>query len=224
MPIKLQDESEFSSIKIAKGVYASLVTIVKFIDLSNHPSIKRDTPNVSKSGKPYQLCLEVEYERNDGSKWSSKFWGNWNIDEATGRIRGWNSNYNGVQRFFTTFYGSKEEVGKRINDDSSMGELLFNSCIGRKYYRISYIVGQKDDNPAKGSWWDWDKVFLEDTPIEEMQTAWAIASIDLKEYKPDAVDKIQETKDERSGDTSFPHGANDPRNETTNPPDEDFVL
>jgi len=222
MPIPLQEEGEYNSIKIAKGVYASLGTITKITDLSNHPSIKRDKPNARKDGEPYQLCIEVEYEREDGNKWNSRFWGDYDYDQVTGRIKGWKPFRNGVQKFFITLYGSKEEVGNRINDDSSMGPTLFDSCIGKEFYRISYINGIKDD--GKGRYKDWDQVFTAKTPIEEIQTAWALASINFKSYVPDAVDEIQRMKDEKSGDTSFPHGANDPRKETTNPPDEDFVL
>lgn len=220
MPIPLKDEGEFNSTKIAKGVYASLGTISKITDLSNHPSIKRDTPMARNDGTPYQLCIEVEYEREDGNKWTSRFWGEYDVDQVTGRIRGWNSFRNGVQKFFTTLYGSKEEVGSRINDDASMGETLFAPCIGKKFYRVSYINGVKDD--GKGKYKDWDQIFLENVPIEEIQTAWAIASVNFKSYVPGAIDEIARLKDEKTGDTNFEYGAN--VKENSDPPEEEFEL
>ena len=219
MPIPLQEEGEFNSTKIAKGVYASLGTITKITNLSNHPSITRETPNCRNDGTPYELCIEVEYEREDGKKWNSRFWGEYDTDQVTGRIKGWKPFRNGVQKFFTVMYGSKDEVGQRIEDDASMGETLFAPCIGKKFYRVSYINGVKDD--GKGRYKDWDQVFLENVPIEEIQTAWAIASVNYKSYVPDAVDEIARLKDENA--TDFNYGANDNTN-PTNTDEEEFEL
>lgn len=211
---ELEHSGEFNSIKIAKGVYASLGTITKITDLSNHPDLKRPI-NRRNDGEPYQLCIEVEYEREDGAKWNSRFFGDYKTDTVTGKVKGWKAFANGVQSFFETMYGDLQEVGNLLNDNYTIGPKLIEPLIGRKFYRISYINGIKDD--GKGRYKDWNQIFLEGTTIEQMQDAWAKASIRMKSYVPDAIDEIERAK----GDTDFKYGANV---EPTTEADEEFEL
>lgn len=211
---KLEHSGEFNSIKIAKGVYASLGTITKITDLSNHPNLKRKQ-NLRNDGTPLQLCIEVEYEREDGAKWNTRFFGDYLTDTVTGKVKGWKAFANGVQSFFETMYGSLEEVGNLLNEDYTIGSTLIEPLIGRKFYRISYINGIKDD--GKGRYKDWNQIFLEGATIEEMQDVWAKASIRMKSYVPDAIDEIEKSK----GDTDFKYGANAEPEATT---EEEFEL
>jgi len=216
MPAELDKSGgEFNSIKIAKGVYASLGTISKITDMSNHPDLKREVFRRN-DGEPFQLCIEVEYEREDGAKWSTRFFGDWKQDTVTGKIKGWKAFANGVQAFFEKFYGDEKEVGKLLNDNWTIGPNIIDPLIGRKFYRISYINGIKDD--GKGRYKDWNQIFLEDATIEEMQDAWAKISIRMKSYVPDAVDELEKMKE--NTDTSFDYGANT----VTKEEEEEFEL
>lgn len=215
---KLDQAGEFNSIKLAKGVYASLVTIAKITDLSNHPDLNRPK-NLRNDGTEYQICIEVGYQRDDGQDWSTRFYGDWKADPVTGKIKGWNAFANGVQDFFATMYGDIEEVGNRLNDNYTIGENITKPLIGRKFYRISYISGLKDD--GKGRYKDWNKIFLEDATIEDMQNAWARVSVKMKSYTPEAVDEIEKMKDKEA--TSFPYGANDP-DQRVSDTEEEFEL
>lgn len=219
---QLDKAGDFNSIKLAKGVYASLVTISKIEDLSNYPG-RQGELNKRNDGEPYELCIKVYYEREDGEDWSTMFWGNFKKDKVTGKIQGWKAFGNGVQDFFETMYGNLEEVGNRLNDDWSISATLTEPLIGRKFYRISYISGIKDDN--KGRYKDFYKIFTDDTTIETMQNVWAQASVKMKSYAPDAADELERMKEEEG--TSFNYGANeevDPEYSATPEDDEEFEL
>lgn len=212
---------EFNSIKLSKGVYAALVTISEIKDLSNYPG-QTTPPNLRNDGTPYQLCIEVKYEREDGQDWSTRFYGDYLEDTVTGKIQKWKTFANGIYEFFKTMYGSHEEVENRVNDDWSIGELLTKPLIGRKFYRVSYISGLKDD--SKGKYKDFNRIFLEDATIEQMQDVWSTVAPKMKTYTPEAVDEIEKMRDEQA--TSFPHGANveATESEMLNKDDEEFEL
>ena len=217
---QLDKPGEFNSIKLAKGVYASLVTIAKITDLSNHPDFKRPE-NRRTDGEPYQLCIEVGYQRDDGADWSTRFYGNWKADAVTGKIKGWSTFGNGVYSFFTLLLGSHEELETRLNDNYTISQLMIEPLIGRKFYRISYINGIKDD--GKGRYKDWNQIFLEDATIENMQNIWARASVKMKSYTPDAVDELERMKP--TEDTKFNYGANVEKDiEQSVLPEEEFEL
>jgi hypothetical protein len=215
MPVEYGTAGEFNSIKIAKGVFASLGTITEIRDMSNYPG--KEPVHFKKNGEPYQLCIEVEYEREDGGKWSSKFFGNFDLDKVRGTLKRWDPFRNSVQDFFEVMYGTREEAQQRTNDDWTIGAMLTGPLIGKKFYRISYIHKLKEN--GKGEYWDWRIVFPETATIEEMQDKWAKASIKMTSYDPSIIDEIEKNKD----DTKFEYGAN-----TTSPDvlteEEEFEL
>jgi len=212
---KLDDKNESSSIKISKGVYASLGTITGVTDYSVHPHypdrkplMKKDGTEVTgKGGKPLELCLEIKYQREDGQDWTTAFYGNYKIDAVTGKIKGWNAFGNGVQDFFDKLIG-REALENGLNDDYSIPQALLNLLIGKSFYRISYISGFNHKDPSKGAYKDFNQVFLPDTPIEEMQQVWASSAPYLTTYKPDVVDELERLREENKQDTSFGYGAN----------------
>jgi len=212
---KLDDKNESSSIKISKGVYASLGTITDVTDYSVHPHYpdrkplaKKDgTLVVNKKGEPLQLCLEIKYQREDGQDWTTAFYGNYKMDAVTGKIKGWNAFGNGVQDFFDKLIG-REALENGLNDDYSIPQTLLNLLIGKQFYRISYISGFNKKDQTKGAYKDFNQVFLPDTPIEEMQQVWASSAPYLTTYKPDVVDELERLREENKQDTSFGYGAN----------------
>lgn len=199
----LDKSGEFNSIKISKGVFASLGTVTKITDLSNYPGSNKPL-NKRNDGTPFELCIEVEYEREDGEKWNTRFFGEFKKDTISGKVKGWKAFGNGVQNFFETMIGDLESVGNMLNDDYSIGSSLVGACIGKKFYRISYIAGMKDD--GKGRWKDFNQIFMEGTTIEQMQEAWAKVASKMKTYLPDVIDEIERMKNEESA--SFNYGAN----------------
>ena len=202
--VKLNKSGEFNSLKLAKGVYAALGTITEITDLSNHP--KDAAPiNLRNDGTPLEICIDVEYERDDGARWNTRFWGNYKKDKVTGNIIGWDGFNNGVQNFFETILGDLESVGKLINDDWSMTKELFEEVIGTEFYRVSYVSGMKEGT-AKAKYKDWNRIFLKDATVEEMQEAWARVSIKMKSYTPDVIDEVEAARETEN--TDFNYGAN----------------
>ncbi len=82
---------------------------------------------------------------------------------------------------------------------------LFERVVGTEFYRVSYVSGMKQDG-LKARYRDWNRIFLKDATVEEMQDAWARTVVKMKSYTPDVIDEVQATKE--SEDTSFNHGAN----------------
>jgi len=226
---KLDNAGESNSIKLSKGVYASLVTIIGITDYSVHPHypnrkplLKKDgTPVTGKGGKPLELCLEVKYEREDGQEWTIAFYGNYKIDAVTGKIKGWNAFNNGVQDFFDKLIG-RETLENTLNDDYSIPQSLLDMLIGKQFYRISYISGFNYKDAHKGTYKDFNQIFLPDATIEEMQQAWASSAPYLKNYKPDVIDELEQLRQNSSGDTSFQYGANAIDENTQD--NEEFIL
>lgn len=211
---KLDKPGDFgNSLKLAKGVYASLVTIVDIIDLSNYPGTIGE-PNKRNDGTPFDLCVEVKYKRDDGEDWSTRFWGDFKKDEVTGRIKGWKVFANGVYEFFVTMLGSHELLESILNDDWSISRAMLDLPRGKKFYRISYIAGMKEAE-GKGRWKDFNRIFLEGTTIEQMQNVWAEIAPKMKSYRPDVIDELERMKEDK--DTKFDFGANISQNENINP-------
>lgn len=228
---KLDNAGESNSIKLSKGVYASLGTITGVTDYSVHPHypnrkplLKKDgSPVTGKGGKPLELCLEVKYEREDGQEWTTAFYGNYKVDAVTGRIKGWNAFGNGVQDFLDKLLG-REVLENTLNEDYSIPQSLLDMLIGKSFYRISYISGFNAKDSSKGAYKDFNQIFLPDATIEEMQKAWASSAPYLTTYKPDVVDELEKMREEKeNGDTSFGYGANDPSVEDTQD-NEEFEL
>ena len=215
---KLDKAGESNSIKLSKGVYASLATVTSITDLSNHPALKRQTPVLRNDVTPVELCIEVKFEKEDGEEWSQRFYGDYKVDGA-GNIKGWKAFANGVQDFFVKLIG-QEELENRINDDYSMPSNLFNAVKGKQYYRISYVSGFSKKDSSKASYKEWNQIFLPDATIEEMQRAWASSSVYMESYKPDVVDEIELQRKEDTSDTSF----NPEEFQESSDPTEEFEL
>ena len=195
---KLDSASDSSSIKVSKGVYASLVTVTEVKDLSNHPNYKGQI-NTLKDGTPTELCIEVKYQKDNGEEWNQRFYGKYKFDKVTGSIKGWQAFGNGVQNFFTTLLG-KETLENLLNDDYSLGKRLFDGVVGKSFYKVSYVSGSKDDGRPRYK--DWDRVFKEDATIEDIQNEWAQNSIYMKSYTPDVIDAM-ESKEESFNPSEF---------------------
>lgn len=202
---ELHKSGEFNSIKISKGVYAALVTCTDIVDLSNYPGRPGEI-NKRNDGTPYELAIEVKYQREDGQEWSTRFYGNFEKDKVTGKIRGWQPFANGVQDFFETMIGDLTEVGNLLNEDYSISQALIERVKGVKFYRISYVSGFSKKDSSKAAYKDFNRIFLEGTSIETMQEAWARVALRMKTYLPDVVDELAKNKE--TEDTSFNYGAN----------------
>jgi hypothetical protein len=184
---KLDSANSSNSLKVSKGVYASLVTILEVTNLSNHPNVKVPLQTL-KDGTPTELCIEVKYQKDNGEEWSQRFYGKYKIDEVTGSIKGWKAFGNGVQNFFETLLG-KEILENTLNDDYSLSKNLFNKVLGIQFYKISYVSGTKND--GKPRYKDWDRIFLADATIDDIQNAWAQQSVYMTSYTPDVIDMIE---------------------------------
>lgn len=208
---QLDDSGKSNSTQIDKGVYVSLVTIVRIEDQSVHPRWKDDRPKQAKSGKDIELKLQVTY---DTGEWERRMWftGYYKKDKVIG-IKGWNAKRNSVQDFLTELT-SKETVQMGLNEDYSIKPEFLNQLIGKKFYRISYVSGtwtNPKTNVDQPNYNDFKQIFKEGVDTETIKEAWIQALQWLKDYKPDVL--------EIAGDTSFGYGANAP--ETTK---EDDVI
>lgn len=197
---KMNKPGEYSSLKISKGVFASLVTISNVKDLSNHPKFPKAEPMLRNDGTPVEICVEVEYESDGGETWSQRFYGGYLTDKITGRVKGWKTmgKDSGVYNFFATML-THEGLENLIGDDFEITTTMIKSVIGKQYYRVAYIGGLKDGN--KGKYKDWNQIFPVETTIEDIQKAWANAAPYMTTYKPDVIDEIERAKEQQ--DTSF---------------------
>lgn len=188
------------SVKLAVGVYCTLVKIVRIEDKSNHPRYRDGRETQFKSGKDIELYLMVTYDNGDFERKLHLF-GNYERDIVTGQIKGWKRKKNAVQDFLTELVG-KQTFKNNLNEDHSIKPELLNTLIGKKFYRVSFVSGTWQNpktNKAQPNYRDWQRVFNPTTDMEEITTEWINASKYMtKLYTPDVI----------GGDINFNYGAN----------------
>lgn len=186
MSIKLTDNSqETGGIEIATGVYAKEVLIKNVENHSNHPN--NPEKFYTKSGFEPEILLTVTYDTGMGFDKQLWLFGKYIADKVTGKIKGWVSRGNSVQRFLRTLFGEFAE----ISDDFSIPDSLIAKARGMGFTVVDYVSGWYNDKPSYDTW---DKTFPLETPKEIIETEWRNSVQYIKKYNPGIIKEYREKK------------------------------
>jgi len=174
-----------NDIEIGTGVYASEVLVKEITNFSNHPNYPEK--KVSKNGFEYEICIVVKYDTGLGFDKQIYLMGKYITDKVTGKVTGWISRGNAVQRFLVKVLGNKA----RINADGTIPEQTLKACIGASFIVVRYVDGWYKDKPSYATW---DKVFRNDATLEEIQGEWLNSVKYLKKYSPSIIQEYEEKK------------------------------
>lgn len=190
---KLTDNTnETGGIEIATGVYAKEVIIKSIENHSNHPN----NPEIfyTKSGFEPEILLVVTYDTGMGFDKQLWLFGKYIADKVTGKVKGWVSRGNDVQRLLRVLFGEFAE----INDDFSIPDSLLKKAVAKSFTVIDYVSGWYNEKPSYDTW---SKVFPFETRQETIEEEWRNNVKWIKKYSPNIVKEYREKK--VLEDTSF---------------------
>ena len=133
-----------------EGVFISLVTIVDVEDISG------STPPFMNF--PIDIGLKLHLDVGKGFYPQMIIAGNFQRNFPSDEVSGWGSAFV-VQDFL-----NKLGFTGRLNKDNKIPVNIIQSIIGKKFYRLSYVSGIKEDEKLKYS--DWNIISTEDEGAE----------------------------------------------------------
>jgi hypothetical protein len=190
IPLKNDDQS--NGMKIGLGVFAKKVKILTVQNKCNIPG--KPSVTIGNNGFEPELCLIVTYEIAEDWTKDLYLFGKYKRDKQTGKIKGWDSWNNDVQRFIMEV---NPEMAA-INDDLSIPENLIKSFAGKEMTIVTYISDRgyttKNGEQRDFSYNDWSKVFGVDVDKQEIQKLWNDSLQYVKDYFPDKAKELEDDK------------------------------